>query len=135
MQNYNFPCAFATESVRIWDFRLRFFSFLQNNRRIAHINAPETSASRRRPPPSFRGTLKQRCCRSSHCRQHFHWRTFLRTESSEKDMSFQQTQASFCTFCAQSHQKKNKNHKNPLKRMGAEPLVSAFRFGHVRASS
>ena len=29
----------------------------------------------------------------------------------------------------------NKNNKNPLKRMGAEPLVLGFRFGLIRASS
>ena len=30
---------------------------------------------------------------------------------------------------------KDKNHKNPLKRMGAKPLVPVFRFGLIRASS
>ena len=30
---------------------------------------------------------------------------------------------------------KNKNQKNPLKRMGAKPLVLGFRFGLIRASS
>ena len=29
----------------------------------------------------------------------------------------------------------NKNQKNPLKRMGAKPLVLGFRFGLIRASS
>ena len=29
----------------------------------------------------------------------------------------------------------NKNNKNPLKRMGAKPLVLGFRFGLIRASS
>ena len=29
----------------------------------------------------------------------------------------------------------NKNKKNPLKRMGAKPLVLGFRFGLIRASS
>lgn len=30
---------------------------------------------------------------------------------------------------------KDKNPKNPLNRMGAKPLVPAFRFGLIRASS
>ena len=30
---------------------------------------------------------------------------------------------------------KDKKPKNPLNRMGAEPLVPAFRFGLIRASS
>ena len=30
---------------------------------------------------------------------------------------------------------KNKNKKNPLKRMGAKPLVLGFRFGLIRAGS
>ena len=29
----------------------------------------------------------------------------------------------------------DKNKKNPLKRMGAKPLVLGFRFGLIRASS
>ena len=29
----------------------------------------------------------------------------------------------------------NKNKKNPLKRMGAKPLVLGFRFGLIRAGS
>ena len=29
----------------------------------------------------------------------------------------------------------NKNNKNPLKRMGAKPLVLGFRFSIIRASS